>query len=342
MGGDFGAQYLTKNAEKWFGGNPRDGIVLTLMDVWVLDPDQMSNMNMACWVPVDHEPTPPLVTEFFLRSGAIPIAMSRFGERMLGRLDPLYVPHAVDVDVYKPHDREAVRKATGISKDAFVVGMVAANKGRPSRKGFSQALQAFKQFADKHDDAYLYLHTTLNPDVAQGENLPALVDALGIPRDRVAFADQYSMLFDPLPADAMAGVYSMMDVLLNPSTGEGFGIPVLEASACGVPSIVTDFSAMSEVCGSGWGVAYDRFWTGQNSWQATPRVPDILDALEQCYSRSEIECRKGAVVARKHAMEYALPKVMKQHFLPALRIVEQRFRDREPVKVPPRKLKAAA
>jgi glycosyltransferase involved in cell wall biosynthesis len=82
----------------------------------------------------------------------------------------------------------------------------------------------------------------------------------------------------------MAKLYSAMDVLLNPAMGEGFGVPVLEAQACGTPAIVTDFSAMQEVCGAGWHVAYERSWTGQNSWQASPDVDDIVSALEECYA----------------------------------------------------------
>ena len=155
-------------------------------------------------------------------------------------------------------------------EDAFLVGMVAANKGRPSRKGFQQAFQAFKKFSDAHDDVYLYLHTTISPDVSAGENIPAILDALGVPPERVMTADQYRMMFDPYSHQSMAKIYSAMDVLLNPAMGEGFGIPVLEAQACGVPAIVTDFSAMQEVCGAGWHVKYQPHWTGQNSWQAEP------------------------------------------------------------------------
>jgi hypothetical protein len=40
---------------------PADGLVVTLMDVWVLDSRWMSQMNTAAWVPVDHEPAPPQV-----------------------------------------------------------------------------------------------------------------------------------------------------------------------------------------------------------------------------------------------------------------------------------------
>jgi hypothetical protein len=86
--------------------------------------------------------------KFFTESGAVPVAMSRFGQQMLGRLDPLYVPHGIDTNIYKPIDRKTAREECGVPDGAFLVGMVAANKGRPSRKGFSQAFQAFARFAE--------------------------------------------------------------------------------------------------------------------------------------------------------------------------------------------------
>jgi hypothetical protein len=168
LGGQFGDDWLLKHAERFFGGDAKDGIVVTLMDVWVLDPSFMRKMNCAAWVPVDHEPVPQKVVNYFTNSGAVPIAMSRFGERMLGRLDPLYVPHAVDCKVYQPHDRKAMRELVGIPEDTFVVGMVAANKGRPSRKGFVQAFQAFAKFLETHENSILYLHTMMSPQLAGG------------------------------------------------------------------------------------------------------------------------------------------------------------------------------
>jgi glycosyltransferase involved in cell wall biosynthesis len=233
IGGQFGDQQLVEHARRFFGGDPRGGLVVTLMDVWVLDAQCMGQMNTAAWVPVDHEPAPPSVIRYFLESGSVPIAMSKFGQQMLGRLDPLYVPHAVDTTVYNPRDRKQVREETGVPQDAFLVGMVAANKGRPSRKGFAQAFQAFKQLSDKHDNAYLYLHTMTSPGLAGGEDIPAMLNAIGIPTNRVLAADQYRMSFEPYSHDTMAMIYSTMDVLLNPAIGEGFGVPVLEAQACG-------------------------------------------------------------------------------------------------------------
>jgi glycosyltransferase involved in cell wall biosynthesis len=341
MAGHYGDKHLVEHAARFFGGNPRDGLVFTLLDVWVMNALFAREVNMACWVPVDHEPAPPQVVEFLVESNAVPVAMSRFGERMLGRLDPLYVPHAVDTKTYRPLDKREVRKRLGCPEDVFLVGMVAANKGRPSRKGFSQAFQALGPFMQEHENVYLYLHTMLDPALAQGENIPRMLEACDVPYDRVMKADQYRVLFDPYAPEQMAAVYSAMDVLLNPSMGEGFGITPLEAQACGVPVIATQFTAMEEVCGAGWLVDYDKFFSGLNSWQGVPRVADILDALQDCYGQSEVQYRKKSQAARQHACEYDIQKVMKQFMLPALRTAEKRFALQEPVKIAPR-AKAAA
>jgi glycosyltransferase involved in cell wall biosynthesis len=152
IGSTYGNEAIRDHAHVHFDGDLRNGLVVTLMDVWVLDPGIWRHMNVACWVPVDHEPCPPPVAQFFYDSGAVPIAMSRFGERMLRDtgLDPLYVPHGVDTSVYKPVPKAKARKATGLPADKFVVGMVAANKGNPSRKCFDEAFRAFKAFHDTH------------------------------------------------------------------------------------------------------------------------------------------------------------------------------------------------
>lgn len=328
LGGEFGNDYIVPNAKSHFG-EPRDGLVLTLLDVWVLRAELMAQLNVASWVPVDHSPAPPMVKAFFQNSGAIPIAMSRFGEEELAEFDPLYVPHGVDTEVYRPYDQGEAREALGAKQDCFLVGMVAANKGTPSRKCFSQALQAFAEFQRKHDDAILYLHTNINGD----EDLLGIKDSLGIPDSAVHVADQYRINLHPIPPHIMARLYSTFDVLLNPAAGEGFGVTVLEAQACGVPAIVSNFSAMKEVCGSGWKVACTPRWTQQRSWQVDPSVEAIIDSLEQAYNLSDAEREKASALAVNHASQYAVPKVMEDHFLPALKTVEERIEARKPIKL---------
>lgn len=332
IGGEYGAVTVVDHARRWFGeDDPRAGLVLTLMDVWVLDPNQAAKLNMACWVPIDHDPAPERVTGFLRAAGATPIAMSRFGQERLEEFDPLYVPHGVDTSVYRPADRARARTQAGVDEDTFLVGMVAANKGRPSRKCFAEALQAFAIFAKTRPEARLYLHTIIDPNFSSGEDIGSLMLALDLAEGQVMIADQYRMAYDPHPASTMADIYSTFDVLLNPAAGEGFGVPVLEAQACGVPAIVTDFSAMSEVCGSGWRVGWAPRWTGLNSWQATPHVPDLVGALEDCYARSKSQVAKMSDLAVQHARRYDADRVMEQHMLPALQ--EWQARVGEPVPV---------
>src|SRR5205823_2035716 len=45
-------------------------------------------------------------------------------------------------------------------------------------------------------------------------------------------------------------LYSAADVLLYPSLYEGFGLPILEAMACGCPVITSNISSMPEVAGN--------------------------------------------------------------------------------------------
>lgn len=53
-----------------------------------------------------------------------------------------------------------------------------------------------------------------------------------------------------LPTDSLALWYNSAEVFLYPSVFEGFGLPVLEAMACGVPVVTSDISSLPEVAGS--------------------------------------------------------------------------------------------
>lgn len=329
LGNTYGNETIEHHADQHFKGNLRGGLVLSLMDVWVLNVALWRKFNLASWVPVDHKPAPPMVKRFFRETAAIPIAMSEFGEEELAEFDPLYVPHGVDTNVYKPYDQAEARDAVGLPKDAFIVGVVAANKGNPSRKSFSEILQAFAQLRKRHSDAVLYLHTEIT-GVSDGVPLPTLIEAVGLPEGSVLFCDQYRQRFNPLPPEVMAKVYSGCDVLLNPARGEGFGVPIIEAQACGTPVIVTDFSAMSELCGAGWKVDWEREWTGQLSWQARPDIHDILEALNMCYQLSATTRAQLSKQAVKFAAGYDADVVTRDYFLPALEEVQRRLREREP------------
>ncbi|GAB4506251.1 MAG: glycosyltransferase family 1 protein [Anaerolineales bacterium] len=73
------------------------------------------------------------------------------------------------------------------------------------------------------------------------EPIFAAVDELGL-HDHVLFPGF-------VPDEELPVLYSAADVLVTPSFYEGFGLPALEAMACGTPVIVSDVSSLPEVVG---------------------------------------------------------------------------------------------
>lgn len=301
--------------------------VITLADSWVLKAPSLQDLNVASWTPVDHVPTPPRVVQYFKDFGAVPIAMSEFGQRMLTveKLDPLYVPHAVDTNVYRLIDD--AKRRMGIP-DGFVVGMVAANKGNaPSRKGFPEAFMAFSKFHRTHPDAVLYVHADKDGRF-HGLNLPYLAASCDIPPEAVIFTDPH-VLDLGIPDEVMAALYSSFDVLLAPSLGEGFGLPVIEAQSCGTPVIVTDWTAQPELVGGGWIVEGQPFWDAiQDAWFCIPNVQAIVNALEVAYTADPLV----PAMARKKALEYDADTVYTEQWRPLLAQLEARVPTSEPIR----------
>jgi glycosyltransferase involved in cell wall biosynthesis len=321
-------------------------LVIALMDAWVLRPDVFRDVPFAVWTPVDHQPCPPRVAEFFRQSGARTIAMSRFGEQMLRDegLDPLYVPHGIDTNVFQPGNRDLIREAAGLN-DSFLVGIVANNSGGmppasgPPRKAFPQSIMAFSAFYRKHPDAKLYLHTELSGrqhpgNIKPGLNMARLLDRFEVPLEAVKTTDQLSMELG-IDSAAMADLYSSFDVLLNPSYGEGFGIPIVEAQACGTPVIVTDWTSMPELCGAGWKVDGEPWYDPQHeAFFMCPSVGCILEALEDAYENAAGMRDQ----AREFALAYDADLVTETYWKPAL---EALGRPREVGPLPNRAMRRA-
>jgi glycosyltransferase involved in cell wall biosynthesis len=297
--------------------------VVALCDAWVLRPDEWpDDIRVGVWAPVDHYPLPPAVLATLAHPKVQPIAMSRFGERQMREcgLEPLYVPHGVDTTLFnpRPDTKDAIRAELGIPKDAFLVGMVAANTGNASvpRKAFPQAFLAFSRFAASRTDAWLYAHTQAEPPPGGGISLEKLTLATGCPTGRVRFPPA-SIWHLGATNTLVSNLYQAFDVLLNPSMGEGFGIPILEAQACGVPVIASDHSAMSELTQAGWLVAGDPWWDAlQDSFYIVPSIDSIVAALDAAYEqRSNQELRAGAAA---FAEVYDADLVARHYWPPAL------------------------
>jgi glycosyltransferase involved in cell wall biosynthesis len=295
-------------------------LMITLYDVWVFKGKGWDDINVASWTPIDHAPVPPAVAEWSKKPNVTPLAMSKFGQKELQDkgIDAIYIPHSVDTKIFTRKEKianKSIEEYMGFGNDRFVVGMNAANKsaGIVHRKAFGENLMAFSIFVKKHPDAVLYIHT--DPVSPHGWNLMSLGHILGIPADNMAFVDPVSYRFG-INQEDLAGIYSSMDVLLATSYGEGFGVPTVEAQACGVPVIVSDFAASSELVGDGWLVGGQPLYdNAQGAFFNIPSVPMIVDALEQAYQRGKGKSDK----AIQFAQQFDHDSVWQKNWLPALK-----------------------
>jgi hypothetical protein len=295
-------------------------LLVTLYDVWILKKDKYKDIPVASWTPVDHTPIPPLVGDWLSKPNVTPIAMSKWGQKQIesAGIESFYIPHAID-SVFKPTKTiqgRAAREFMGIRDDQFVVGMNFANKssGGIHRKAVAENLLAFAMFAKKHDDVVLYLHT--EPFGKQsGFVLPNILVACGVPQDVVKFVDPLAYQFG-ISQETLAAIYSAWDVGLFTNYGEGFGIPQLEAQACGVPIITSNFAASAELAGSdSYLVNGQPFWdAGQHTWFNIPLVSGIVDALEQAYQRGKGEFKDTIAFAK----QYEADKVFNEGWKPLI------------------------
>ena len=304
--------------------------LLTLFDVWVYKATQLDKIKaIYSWLPIDHDPTPPEVIAWCQRSNVTPIAMSKFGHSLLSEsaLEPLYAPHSVSTDIYCPlatvNDQDG-RALLSVPADAFLVGMVAANKGiNPNRKAWAENLLAIGKLMRERDDVWLYVHAE-NRGNQGGIDLLALAYACNIPAKRLIWVDQWAQ-YAGINEETMAAIVASFDVELLCSRGEGFGVPTIEAAACGVPSIVSNYTAQPELVeGFGWTADVQPYWDShQRSWFATPIVDSIVECLLEAYDKAKQPARRAA--AREHAMNYDHELVFTEHWLPILQSIDDRL-----------------
>jgi glycosyltransferase involved in cell wall biosynthesis len=314
-----GNDVILRNHE-YFGAD----LTITLADPFGLlkSAEELSQVPLASWFPVDCDPAGYGDVAFLRESGAVPVAMSRFGQRVLENegCEPLFVPLAVDTGIYRPGPRTYRDTLPGVTDDTFVIGLCAMNRD-PVRKGFSEQFLAFSRFHARHPDSFLAVHS--GPGGKPGLSLHGMAAMLGI-STVVGFPDGYSYDLGLITEEQMAAWYNGLDVLSACSYGEGFGLPLVEAQACGVPVITTDASAMSELCGSGFLVSGTPYWTdGHTSWWTRPDVTDIDHAYEAAWQARE---KQGRLTPDKPAYDFAqqydADKVFGQYWVPALAQLE--------------------
>jgi glycosyltransferase involved in cell wall biosynthesis len=216
-----------------------------------------------------------------------------------------------------PRSQKAFRRLLDWPEAAvngYVYGMVAANKGYPPRKAFPEVFEAFGRVRQQHDDVWLYLHTLMSAEHG-GLNLVDMAKSFGI-ADRVLAPNQHLYLTGAYDEQDMARVYNSFDVLAASSYSEGFGIPLIEAQANGVPVITTDAFAMTELCGAGWKIPWDhRLYMPIGGCYVMPSVDALTRAMLQAH-----EAGRAPFVqpARTFALDYDWGKIIADYWRPLI------------------------
>lgn len=300
-------------------------MVITLGDIWVLDPNLLKELPIAHWLPSDCRPMSTADRNFVEANGVFQlIAMSKFGRDRFATagFDPLYVPHGISLDTFNlPQDRDEARVQMDLD-GRFVIGANMANNDA-IRKALPEVMLAFAKFHNDRPDTLLSLHTCIHQE--GGQDLEFLAESLGI-TDVTRVVDQYSYTAGLISEDDMAQWYGAIDVLCATSYGEGFGLPIIEAQACGVPVITTDTSSMPELNPHGIQVGGSPFWNGvHRGWWTRPDPKGIYEAFHQAYDkRDEVDKKQ----LRDFASNYGVDKVADDYMTPAIAELGRRMEAR--------------
>ncbi len=180
------------------------------------------------------------------RRAAVLICVSQVTEdRLRASCDvrpPVVVaPHGVDHARFTPREPldgsdRTVLGALGVPVDRPLVAFVGTLE---PRKGVVPLIAAFDQLARGHPDAVLVLGGQTGWGMTETEH------ALAAARhpERIVRTGY-------VPDDAVPALLRQAAVVAYPAVEEGFGLPALEALACGAPLVTTEGTAMAEMAGS--------------------------------------------------------------------------------------------
>jgi glycosyltransferase involved in cell wall biosynthesis len=177
------------------------------------------------------------------RRAAAIVAVSRHTRRRLEAVlrpsAPVTVAvHGVDHDRFRPAPAGRPEDLARLAALGIRRPYLAFAATLEPRKDVPALVAAFGTIAAEHEDLRLVL--------AGRDGWGA--DAV---RDAAAASGVTTRILRPgwLPGDALAPFFRQAEVVVYPSLEEGFGLPALEALACGAPLVTTSGSAMEEVVG---------------------------------------------------------------------------------------------
>jgi glycosyltransferase involved in cell wall biosynthesis len=285
-------------------------VILSMTDIWGLLGARWREAGYwAHWIPIDHTPVPPAVFHSAQHAHSL-LAMSRFGQEQLDAvgLASQYVPLGFERSRWFPMNRAECREAVGIDPDTFLAVFVGVNDSVPSRKGIPELLAAWKLFSREVPRSKLFMHTSRDGNrrsgEAQGVDILTALRTFRIDETSVLFPDEYKYRTG-FSGDKLRILYNAADVFVLPTRGEGFGLPILEAQACGTPVLTTDCAGGAElVAPTGAYIDGELEWTRQSATVIKPGISSIFERLLEARAWMGDVARREATLQWIQRFEY--------------------------------------
>lgn len=268
------------------------------------------------YIPCDGDNLPPPWTEIIPKVTNV-VTMSKWGQSKYEGSQLVY--HGVDTDQFWPIDQDHpitissgevlrskrdCKRALNFDPDGFLVLRVDSNSGR---KDYAATIRAVAPVMARHADIELHMHCDAGKTTAYGTDLKRMLTRFPeIHPEKRVYLPEATPLEGALgwKQQDLNALYNAADVFISTSRGEGFGLTIAEALACGVPVIAQNVSAIPEVVGPGGilvePIAMLTVPSGEDVWLAD--VEGFENALERIYQSSGLRRNLGAA-GRAHVVE---------------------------------------
>ena len=148
------------------------------------------------------------------------------------------IPCAIDHDLYRPVKSD-IRQKYNIPEEKFIILYVGSEQ---PRKNFDKILEALAILKKTVGNEFILIKVGGAGWKGAREKHLNMIQELHLQND-VIFTGF-------VPEEELPKYYSGADVFVFPSENEGFGLPPLEAMACGCPVITTKCTSLPEVVGN--------------------------------------------------------------------------------------------